>query len=99
MLRGQGPRTLGTKAERYDHCTTRPVKESLTTGNKIYKCLASTILAAILINGTTIHNFHVNKDIQRFYRNEIRLCICRRSKYEVSMLHSNFYKILMMIKN
>ena len=26
---GFEPRTLGTKAERYDHCATRPVRESI----------------------------------------------------------------------
>jgi hypothetical protein len=33
------------------------IKECLTTNDKIYKSLAPTNLAALLINGTTIHKF------------------------------------------
>ncbi len=33
------------------------MKEKLTEDNKVYKCLVPANLAALLINGTTIHNF------------------------------------------
>jgi len=33
------------------------IKKTLTENNKVYKCLAPTNLAALLINGTTIHKF------------------------------------------
>ena len=33
------------------------IKEILREDNKVYKCLAPTNLAALLINGTTIHKF------------------------------------------
>ena len=71
------------------------VKEYLTDNNKIYKCLAPTNLAALLINGTTIHKFSCKlKKFKAFMEMKLDYIFVD----EVSMLHSNFYKILMIIK-
>ena len=71
------------------------VKEYLTDNNKVYKCLAPTNLAALLINGTTIHKFSCKlKKFKAFMEMKLDYIFVD----EVSMLHSNFYKILMIIK-
>jgi GTPase SAR1 family protein len=71
------------------------VKEYLTDNNKVYKCLAPTNLAALLINGTTIHKFSCKlKKFKAFMDMKLDYIFVD----EVSMLHSNFYKILMIIK-
>ena len=71
------------------------IKKTLTENNKIYKCLAPTNLAALLINGTTIHKFSCKlKKFKSFMEMKLDYLFVD----EVSMLHSNFYKILMIIK-
>jgi ATP-dependent exoDNAse (exonuclease V) alpha subunit len=71
------------------------IKKTLTDDNKIYKCLAPTNLAALLINGTTIHKFSCKlKKFKSFMEMKLDYLFVD----EVSMLHSNFYKILMIIK-
>jgi 5-methylcytosine-specific restriction endonuclease McrA len=71
------------------------IKKTLTEDNKIYKCLAPTNLAALLINGTTIHKFSCKlKKFKSFMEMKLDYLFVD----EVSMLHSNFYKILMIIK-
>ncbi len=63
--------------------------------NKVYKCLAPTNLAALLINGTTIHKFSCKlKKFKSFMEMKLDYIFVD----EISMLHSNFYKILMIIK-
>jgi 5-methylcytosine-specific restriction endonuclease McrA len=71
------------------------IKEYLTNNNKVYKCLAPTNLAALLIDGTTVHKFACKlKKLTKFMENQLDYIFVD----EVSMLHSNFYKILMIIK-
>jgi predicted AAA+ superfamily ATPase len=66
------------------------IKELLTANNKIYKCLAPTNLAALLMNGTTIHTFSYKlKKFKAFMEMKLDYIILD----EVSMLHSYFYKI------
>ncbi len=61
------------------------VKEYLTDNNKVYKFLAPTNLAALLIDGTTIHKFSCKlKKFKAFMEMKLDLLD------EVSMLHSNF---------
>ena len=65
------------------------IKKTLTENNKIYKCLAPTNLAALLINGTTIHKFSCKlKKFKSFMEMKLDYLFVD----EVSMLHSNFYK-------
>ncbi len=67
------------------------VKEYLTENNKVYKCLAPTNLAALLIDGTTIHKFSCRlKKFKSFMDMKLDYIFVD----EVSMLHSNLYKIL-----
>jgi 5-methylcytosine-specific restriction enzyme A len=71
------------------------IKEYLTNNNKVYKCLAPTNLAALLIDGTTVHKFACKlKKLTKFMETQLDYIFVD----EVSMLHSNFYKILMIIK-
>jgi ATP-dependent exoDNAse (exonuclease V) alpha subunit len=57
--------------------------------------LAPTNLAALLIDGTTIHKFSCKlKKLKKFIEMKLDYIFVD----EVSMLHSNFYKILMVIK-
>jgi 5-methylcytosine-specific restriction enzyme A len=71
------------------------IKEYLTNNNKVYKCLAPTNLAALLIDGTTVHKFACKlKKLTKFMETDLHYIFVD----EVSMLHSNFYKILMIIK-
>ena len=71
------------------------IKEYLTNNNKVYKCLAPTNLAALLIDGTTVHKFACKlKKLTKFMKTDLHYIFVD----EVSMLHSNFYKILMIIK-
>jgi predicted PilT family ATPase len=71
------------------------IKEYLTNNNKVYKCLAPTNLAALLIDGTTVHKFACKlKKLTKFMESQLDYIFID----EVSMLHSNFYKILMIIK-
>jgi ATP-dependent exoDNAse (exonuclease V) alpha subunit len=71
------------------------IKEYLTNNGKVYKCLAPTNLAALLIDGTTVHKFACKlKKLTKFMETQLDYIFVD----EVSMLHSNFYKILMIIK-
>ena len=71
------------------------IKQNLTDNDKHYKCLAPTNLAALLIDGTTIHKFSCKlKKLKKFIEMKLDYIFVD----EVSMLHSNFYKILMVIK-
>jgi DNA replication protein DnaC len=71
------------------------IKENFITNGKYYKCLAPTNLAALLIEGTTIHKFSCKlKKLKKFMEMKLDYIFVD----EVSMLHSNFYKILMVIK-
>jgi len=71
------------------------IKQNLTDNDKFYKCLAPTNLAALLIDGTTIHKFSCKlKKLKKFIEMKLDYIFVD----EVSMLHSNFYKILMVIK-
>jgi hypothetical protein len=71
------------------------IKKTLTEDNKIYKCLAPTNLAALLINRATIHKFSCKlKKFKSFMEMKLDYLFAD----EVSMLHSNFYKNLMIIK-
>jgi 5-methylcytosine-specific restriction enzyme A len=71
------------------------IKEYLTNNNKVYKCLAPTNLAALLIDGTTVHKFACKlKKLTKFMETQLDYIFVD----EVSTLHSNFYKILMIIK-
>jgi 5-methylcytosine-specific restriction enzyme A len=71
------------------------IKEYLTNNSKVYKCLAPTNLAALLIDGTTVHKFACKlKKLTKFMETQLDYIFVD----EVSMLHSNFYKILMIIK-
>jgi hypothetical protein len=66
------------------------IKECLTAINKIYKYLAPTNLAVLLINGTNIHKFSCElKKFKAFMEMKLDYIFVD----EVSMLHSNFYKI------
>jgi hypothetical protein len=71
------------------------IKEYLNNNGKVYKCLAPTNLAALLIDGTTVHKFACKlKKLTKFMETQLDYIFVD----EVSMLHSNFYKILMIIK-
>jgi len=71
------------------------IKENLNNNGKAYKCLAPTNLAALLIDGTTVHKFACKlKKLTTFMETQLDYIFVD----EVSMLHSNFYKILMIIK-
>ena len=71
------------------------IKQKITENSKEYKCLAPTNLAALLIEGTTIHKFSCKlKKLKKFIDMKLDYIFVD----EVSMLHSNFYKILMVIK-
>ena len=71
------------------------IKEYLNNNGKVYKCLAPTNLAALLIDGTTVHKFACKlKKLTKFMKTDLHYIFVD----EVSMLHSNFYKILMIIK-
>ena len=71
------------------------IKEDLNNNGKVYKCLAPTNLAALLIEGTTVHKFACKlKKLTKFMESQLDYIFVD----EVSMLHSNFYKILMIIK-
>ena len=71
------------------------IKEFLNNNGKVYKCLAPTNLAALLIDGTTVHKFACKlKKLKKFMETQLDYIFID----EVSMLHSNFYKILMIIK-
>ena len=71
------------------------IKEYLNNNGKVYKCLAPTNLAALLIDGTTVHKFACKlKKLTKFMESQLDYIFVD----EVSMLHSNFYKILMIIK-
>jgi hypothetical protein len=68
------------------------IKEYLNNNGKAYKCLAPTNLAALLIDGTTVHKFACKlKKLTKFMKTDLHYIFVD----EVSMLHSNFYKILM----
>ena len=57
--------------------------------------MAPTNLAALLIEGTTVHKFACKlKKLTKFMESQLDYIFVD----EVSMLHSNFYKILMIIK-
>ena len=71
------------------------IKDNLTNNGKSYKCLAPTNLAALLIEGTTIHKFSCKlKKLKKFIEMKLDFIFVD----EVSMLHSNFYKTLMVMK-
>ena len=71
------------------------IKEYLNNNGKVFKCLAPTNLAALLIDGTTVHKFACKlKKLTKFMETQLDYIFVD----EVSMLHSNFYKILMIIK-
>jgi ATP-dependent exoDNAse (exonuclease V) alpha subunit len=71
------------------------IKEILFNNGQVYKCLAPTNLAALLIDGTTVHKFSCKlKKLTKFMESQLDYIFVD----EVSMLHSNFYKILMIIK-
>jgi energy-coupling factor transporter ATP-binding protein EcfA2 len=71
------------------------MKEKITDNGHVYKCLAPTNLAALLIEGSTIHKFSCKlKKLKKFMDMKLDYIFID----EVSMLHSNFYKILMVIK-
>ena len=71
------------------------IKEYLNNNGKVFKCLAPTNLAALLIDGTTVHKFACKlKKLTKFMDTQLDYIFVD----EVSMLHSNFYKILMIIK-
>jgi ATP-dependent exoDNAse (exonuclease V) alpha subunit len=71
------------------------MKEKITDNGHVYKCLAPTNLAALLIEGSTIHKFSCKlKKLKKFMDMTLDYIFID----EVSMLHSNFYKILMVIK-
>ena len=71
------------------------IKELLYNNGQVYKCLAPTNLAALLIDGTTVHKFACKlKKLTKFMETQLDYIFVD----EVSMLHSNFYKILMIIK-
>ncbi len=71
------------------------IKLYLSVENKVFKCLAPTNLAALLIDGTTIHKFSCKlKKFKAFMEMKLDYIFVD----EVSMLHSNFFKILMIIK-
>jgi ATP-dependent exoDNAse (exonuclease V) alpha subunit len=71
------------------------MKEKITDNGHVYKCLAPTNLAALLIEGSTIHKFSCKlKKLKKFMDMNLDYIFID----EVSMLHSNFYKILMVIK-
>jgi len=71
------------------------IKDHLNNNGKAYKCLAPTNLAALLIERTTIHKFSCKlKNLKKFLDMKIDYIFVD----EVSMLHSNFYKVLMVIK-
>jgi 5-methylcytosine-specific restriction enzyme A len=64
------------------------IKEYLTNNNKVYKCLAPTNLAALLIDGTTVHKFACKlKKLTKFMENQLDYIFVD----EVSLLHSNLY--------
>ncbi len=72
------------------------IKQNLTDNDKFYKCLTPINLAELLIDGTTtIHKFSCKlKKLKKFIDMKLDYIFVD----EVSMLHSNFYKILMVIK-
>ena len=71
------------------------MKENLTEDNRDYKCLLPTNLAAILINCTAIHNFSCKlKKFKSFMKMKLDYIFVD----EEGILHSNFYKILMIFK-
>jgi predicted AAA+ superfamily ATPase len=64
------------------------IKQNLPDNDKFYKCLAPTTLAALLIDGTTIHKFSCKlKKLKKFIEMKLDYIFID----EVSMLHSNFY--------